>query len=231
MSPRWKNCTRRGPWEKKDDPALQLRHDMVRAKISAFIGTAGYRPPAAVRCRTTACRRDMPSAITTYRHGDLRSAIAQIDALRLCSPPTRIFTNCAAGRAGGRQAGRGHPAPAQGGCSSRIMRRSWGCYWAGAREQLIISPIRKKQLRNCARGGRARPRRRSAIPSSRWPMAEKEIMRRPCAPRPPIFAARQQDRAPPASRAKTRFAIGTPGWVKADDTCILCKAAAGQKSN
>src|SRR5262249_58966750 len=24
-------------WDKKDDPALQLRHDMVRAKISAFL--------------------------------------------------------------------------------------------------------------------------------------------------------------------------------------------------
>src|SRR5260370_16359889 len=24
-------------WDKKDDPALQLRHDMVRAKISAFM--------------------------------------------------------------------------------------------------------------------------------------------------------------------------------------------------
>ena len=24
-------------WDKKDDPALQLRHDMMRAKISAFM--------------------------------------------------------------------------------------------------------------------------------------------------------------------------------------------------
>src|SRR5207237_4856221 len=30
--------TRSSPyWDKKDDPALQLRHDMVRAKISAFM--------------------------------------------------------------------------------------------------------------------------------------------------------------------------------------------------
>ena len=31
-----------------------------------------------------------------------------------------------------------------------------------------------------------------------------------------------------ASRAKTRFAIGTPGWVKADDI-VSCQAAAGKR--
>ena len=30
-------------WDKKDDPALQMRHDMVRAKISAFMERSGYR--------------------------------------------------------------------------------------------------------------------------------------------------------------------------------------------
>ncbi len=33
-----------------------------------------------------------------------------------------------------------------------------------------------------------------------------------------------------ASRAKTRFAIGTPGWVKADDI-VSAKAPPGQKNN
>ena len=33
-----------------------------------------------------------------------------------------------------------------------------------------------------------------------------------------------------ASRAKTRFAIGTPGWVKADDI-VAAKPLPGQKSN
>ena len=33
-----------------------------------------------------------------------------------------------------------------------------------------------------------------------------------------------------ASRAKTRFAIGTPGWVKADDI-VTAKPPPGQKSN
>ena len=33
-----------------------------------------------------------------------------------------------------------------------------------------------------------------------------------------------------ASRAKTRFAIGTPGWVKADDI-VTAKPMPGEKSN
>ena len=33
-----------------------------------------------------------------------------------------------------------------------------------------------------------------------------------------------------ASRAKTRFAIGTPGWVKADDI-VSAKPLPGQKDN
>jgi len=41
---------------------------------------------------------------------------------------------------------------------------------------------------------------------------------------------RQQDRPDLASRAKTRFAVGTPGWVKADDI-VSAKPMPGQKSN
>jgi predicted Zn-dependent protease len=33
-----------------------------------------------------------------------------------------------------------------------------------------------------------------------------------------------------ASRAKTRFAVGTPGWVKADDI-VAAKPLPGQKNN
>src|SRR5260370_5889657 len=64
-------------WDKKDDPALQLRHDLVRAKVSAFMER-----------QDTVYRRYPPSndglparyapAIATYLHGDLRSALAQL---------------------------------------------------------------------------------------------------------------------------------------------------------
>src|SRR5689334_7789736 len=77
-------------WDKKDDPALQLRHDMVRAKISAFM----ERPDTVSRRYTTA-NNGLPAryarAIVTYRHGDLRVAIAQIDALIQEQPNNPYF--------------------------------------------------------------------------------------------------------------------------------------------
>lgn len=83
-------------WNKKDDPALQLRHDMVRAKISAFM----ERPETVYR-RYPQTNDSMPAryarAISTYLHGDLRSALAQIDALIQSSPTIRTFTRSAAG--------------------------------------------------------------------------------------------------------------------------------------
>src|ERR1700722_11701599 len=65
-------------WDKKDDAALQLRHDMMRAKISAFM----ERQDTVYR-RYPLSNDTLPSryahAITTYLHGDLRAALAQID--------------------------------------------------------------------------------------------------------------------------------------------------------
>ena len=77
-------------WDKKDDPALQLRHDMVRAKISAFM----ERQETVYR-RYPLSNNSLPAryahAISTYLHGDLRSAIAQIDALIQQQPNNPYF--------------------------------------------------------------------------------------------------------------------------------------------
>ena len=65
-------------WDKKDDPALQLRHDMMRAKTSAFMerqDTVYRRYPLS----DTSLPARYAHAIATYRHGDLNSALAQID--------------------------------------------------------------------------------------------------------------------------------------------------------
>ena len=77
-------------WDKKDDPALQLRHDMVRAKISAFM----ERQDTVYR-RYPLSNNSLPAryahAISTYLHGDLRSALAQIDALIQQQPNNPYF--------------------------------------------------------------------------------------------------------------------------------------------
>ena len=48
-------------WNVKDPPELQLRHDLMRAKLSGFLEAAGHRGCAAIRSATTACRRAMPA--------------------------------------------------------------------------------------------------------------------------------------------------------------------------
>src|SRR5205823_8380154 len=77
-------------WDKKDDPALQLRHDMMRAKISAFMerqDTVYRRYPLSNDSLPARYAR----AITTYLHGDLRSALAQIDGLIVLQPANPYF--------------------------------------------------------------------------------------------------------------------------------------------
>src|SRR5262249_49363139 len=77
-------------WDRKDDPALQLRHDMMRAKVSGFMERADtvYR-------RYPASNTSLPAryarAIATYRHGDLRSALTQIDELIHVQPNNPYF--------------------------------------------------------------------------------------------------------------------------------------------
>lgn len=64
----------------KDPPELQLRHDLMRAKLSGFLerpGTVARRYPLADHGLPARYAR----AISTYRHGDLRQAVAQIDGL------------------------------------------------------------------------------------------------------------------------------------------------------
>ena len=77
-------------WDKKDDPALQMRHDMVRAKISAFMerqDTVYRRYPLS----NTSLPARYAHAITTYLHGDLRNALAQIDGLIQVQPNNPYF--------------------------------------------------------------------------------------------------------------------------------------------
>ena len=216
-------------WDKKDDPALQMRHDMMRAKISAFM----ERQDTVYR-RYPLSNNSLPAryahAIATYLHGDLRNALAQIDgADPACSPPTPIFMNCAARRCWKAASRPRRSRRCARRFSSPITPRSSRCYLGRRSWRPIIRPIPRKRSRFCARRWHARPRRRSAIPSSPWPMAEREIARRPIwpRPRPPILRGDNKTARDLASRAKTRFAIGTPGWVKADDI-VAAKPLPGQ---
>ena len=104
-------------WDKKDDPALQLRHDMVRAKISAFMerqDTVYRRYPLSNDSLPARYAR----AIATYRHGDLRNAHRPDRRADPAAAGQSLFPGIARpGAAGRRQAGGGHRAAAQGGAA------------------------------------------------------------------------------------------------------------------
>jgi predicted Zn-dependent protease len=74
----------------KDPPALQHRHDMMRAKLSGFL----ERPETVAR-RFPQTDQSLPAryarAISAYRHSDLRGAITQIDALIHAEPGNPYF--------------------------------------------------------------------------------------------------------------------------------------------
>ncbi len=76
-------------FEAKDPPARQARHDLVRAKLYAFTGTASE-----INRRYPPYDNSLPAryarAIIEYRTGRPDSALRQIDALIQSQPATRI---------------------------------------------------------------------------------------------------------------------------------------------
>ncbi len=77
-------------WDKKDRPELQLRHDLMRAKLSGFL----ERHETVMR-RFPLSDHRLPAryarAIATYRYGDLRQAVAEIDGLIQTEPNNPYF--------------------------------------------------------------------------------------------------------------------------------------------
>src|SRR5207244_8409353 len=71
-------------------PELQLRHDLMRAKIAGFLeraDTTARRYPA----NDNGLPAPHARAIATYRHADLRVAISQIDGLIQTMPANPYF--------------------------------------------------------------------------------------------------------------------------------------------
>jgi predicted Zn-dependent protease len=77
-------------WDKTDSAELQLRHDMMRAKLAGFLD----RPDSIAR-RYPASNTSMPAryarAISAYRFSDIRNAVGQIDELIHAQPNNPYF--------------------------------------------------------------------------------------------------------------------------------------------
>ena len=77
-------------WDKRDPPELQLRHDMMRAKLAGFLerpDTVARRYPS----NDTSLPARYARAIAAYRHGGVSNALAQIDALIQAQPNNPYF--------------------------------------------------------------------------------------------------------------------------------------------
>jgi predicted Zn-dependent protease len=216
-------------WGKKDSPELQLRHDLMRAKLVGFLDrgdTVARRYPMS----DTSLPARYARAIATYRHAGLGNAVAQIDGLIRAQPNNPYFYELK-GQAlleGGRAAEAiaplqhavrlaPHPALIQ-----ILLAQALNAVNSPKSAQEAVKLLRTAlaQEPESADGytqlamayGRTGDLAQADLAS-----ALSAFMRGDGA------TARQI-----AARAKTRFPVGSPGWVKADDI-VSSKPAGGAR--
>jgi len=218
-------------WDKKDDPALQLRHDMVRAKISAFMerqDTVYRRYPLSSDSLPARYAR----AIATYRHGDLRSAVAQIDALIQLQPANPYFHELR----GQALLEGGKPAEAIVPLRKAVQLSNNAPLIEMLLGQALVATNNNAHTEEAIAILRAAVARETEAPIGYTQLAmaygrKGDLAQADLASAQAAFLRGDNKTARDlASRAKTRFAIGTPGWVKADDI-VSAKPLPGQKSN
>lgn len=205
-------------WDKKDDPALQLRHDMVRAKISAFM----ERQDTVYR-RYPMSDNSLPAryahAITTYLHGDLRSAIAQIDGLIALQPSNPYFYEVR----GQALLEGGKPAEAIAPLRKAVQLSNNAPLIEMLLGQALVAANNTANTDEAIAILRAAVARETEAPLGYMQLAmaygrKGDYAQADLASAQAAYLRGDNKTARDlASRAKTRFAIGTPGWVKADD--------------
>jgi len=218
-------------WDKKDPPELQMRHDMVRAKISAFM----ERPDTVYR-RYPPSNTSLPAryarAIASYLHGDPHSAATQIEGLIQAQPNNPYFHELL----GQALLEGGHPAEAVAPLHKAVQLSGNAPLIEMLLGQALVATDNKAYTDEAISILRAAVGRESEAPlgftqlamayGRKGDYAEADLASAQAA----YLRGDNKTARELASRAKTRFAIGTPGWVKADDI-VSAKPLPGQKSN
>jgi predicted Zn-dependent protease len=217
-------------WDKKDDPALQLRHDMMRAKTSAFM----ERQDTVYR-RYPLSDNSLPAryahAISTYLHGDLNSALAQIDGLIHLQPNNAYFYELR----GQALLERGKPADAIAPLRKAVQMSNGAPLMEMLLGQALVASDNKAYTDEAISILRAAVARETEAPIAYTQLAmaygrKGDYAEADLASAQAAFLRGDNKTARDlASRAKTRFAIGTPGWVKADDI-VTARPLPGQKN-
>jgi predicted Zn-dependent protease len=217
-------------WDKKDDPGLQSRHDMMRAKISAFMerqDTVYRRYPLS----NTSLPARYARAITTYLHGDLNNALTQIDGLIQAQPNNPYFYELR----GQALLEGGKPNEAIAPLHKALALSNNAPLIEMLLGQALVATDNKAHTDEAIAILRAAVARESEAPlgyaqlamafGRKGDYAEADLASAQAA----YLRGDNKTARDLASRAKTRFAVGTPGWVKADDI-ISAKPLPGQKN-
>jgi predicted Zn-dependent protease len=205
-------------WDKKDPPELQLRHDLMRAKLYGFL----ERPDTLLRrypLSNTSIAARYARAISGYRRGDLHSAIAQIDSLIQAMPNNPYFYELK----GQALLEGGHPAEAVAPLRHAISIAPDPTLIRVLLGQALVAQNDPRLADEAIVSLKQALTRDPDIPDGymnlamaygrKGDLAEADLASAQAAfTKGDVKTARQL-----AARAKTRFAIGTPGWVRADD--------------
>jgi predicted Zn-dependent protease len=218
-------------WDKKDDPALQMRHDMMRAKISAFMerqDTLYRRYPLS----NTSLPARYARAIATYLHGDLNNALTQIDGLIQAQPNNAYFYELR----GQALLEGGKPNDAIAPLHKALALSNNAPLIEMLLGQALVATDNKAHTDEAIAILRAAVARESEAPlgytqlamayGRKGDYAEADLASAQAA----YLRGDNKTARELASRAKTRFAVGTPGWVRADDI-VAAKPLPGQKNN
>jgi len=205
-------------WDRKDPPELQLRHDMMRAKLSGFL----ERPDTVAR-RYPANDHSLPAryarAISTYRNSDLRQAIVQIDSLIQMQPNNPYFYELK----GQALLEGGHPSEAVAPLRHAVQLSHNNAVIEIMLAQALNATGNTKLSEEAVAMLRSAIVREPEAPNAysqlavaygrKGDIANADLASAQAAfTRGDIKTARQL-----AARAKTRLPVGSPAWVRADD--------------
>jgi predicted Zn-dependent protease len=205
-------------WDKKDPPELQQRHDMMRAKLFGYIDG-----PETLTRRYPLSNTSLPAryarAVSAYRHTDLRGALAQIDSLIQAQPNNPYFLELKGQALVDAGRGREAIAPLRHAISlapdPTLINVLLGQALMGANDPALLDEAvasLRKALSNDPEIPDAYDHLAVAY-GRKGDLADADLASAQAAfNRGNLPTARQL-----AARAKGRFAIGSPGWVKADD--------------
>jgi predicted Zn-dependent protease len=205
-------------WDKKDPPELQQRHDLARAKLFGYMD----RPDAVARrypLSDTSLAARYARAVSGYRHGDLRNALAQIDSLIQAQPSNPYFYELKGQALVEAGHGQEAVAPLRRAISlapdPTLIRVLLG--------QALVSTNDTHLADEAISNLRTAVQTDAEIPDAydqlamayghKGDIADADLASAQAAFNRGNFSTARQL----AGRAKGRFPVGSPGWVKADD--------------